>query len=299
MNTDTLPLDLTGFQERPARSITATALELLPRAAAARATVDPGAEDLLRAISLVVGIGGLDHSVATLKIFGAPWSKSRPRTTRTGQMYQKPEDREAERALAATFVRWADRPMLGNVALAAIFYRPNRQRIDADNLLKHVCDSANGILWDDDSQVTAVCGIVELDAGLPRTVVAVAQHRSTLTRGIDWTNNCTGCGDAFVVDPKNSARRYCSNDCANAACGRVLGAAVPCASCGEPFKRRTATQKFCSVACRTDFVRGVPKGTAKFSCCTTCGKELTHKRGGQCRPCWARRGQPLATDQPT
>lgn len=260
------------------------------------ARVDGGAEDLHRVTRLVRVIGGDEWAISALKIYGAPWSKSRPRTTRTGQMYQKPEDRAAERALASTFARWQHESFPGNVALAAIFYRPNRQRIDADNLLKHVCDSANGILWEDDSQVTTIAGLIELDPGLPRTVVAVAHHASSLTRGSDWVQLCVRCGAEFTVDRRQTVKRYCSLECSSLARGHVLTAPVPCAQCGEPYKRNTKTQKFCSVACRADSVRGNKKGGAQFSRCTTCDKELTHKRGGQCRRCWALRGTPLRSE---
>lgn len=293
----TLPLDLTPYDRPlavPTPSQHGEALELIPRADAAAATVDRGAEDMHRAVALVHAIGGDPSESQAMKILGEPWSKGRPRFRRDGQAYQAPEDRAAEKALAATLIRWRAQPYPGNVALAAVFYRPNRQRIDADNLLKHVCDSATGILWADDSQVTAVVGVIELDPGLPRTVIATSRHASTLTRGSDWTNTCVQCGDAFVVDPRNNARRYCSNECSDQARGYHLKATVPCAQCGEPFRRAASSQKYCGPPCRAAAVRGSkrPSGVP-FSICPDCGIELSHRRGGRCRRCWALRAKGL------
>jgi Holliday junction resolvase RusA-like endonuclease len=258
-----------------------------------RGQVDAGMHDLLRASHLAVSVGGDDTDVHTLRLDGAPWSKSRPRHTRSGVTYTKPEDRVAEKRTADLLRAAFAEPLPGSVALACIFYRPNRQRIDADNMLKHICDAANGILWHDDSQVTAIVGIIELDPGHPRTVIAVSHHLTTMGRRADWTKECPACGQHFVVDPSYPARRYCTNECGRKARGHVLGDPVPCASCGEPFKRITSSQKYCKPECRADALRGRPKNRERNqSRCSTCGKGLAHQRGGQCRDCWKADGFP-------
>lgn len=76
------------------------------------------------------------------------------------------------------------RPFTGNVGLVCLFFRPDRQRIDVDNLLKHVCDAANGVLWVDDTQCTAIAGVIGLDRDDPRTVIAVGVHESTMIRDL-------------------------------------------------------------------------------------------------------------------
>lgn len=120
----------------------------------------------------------------TLTIPGVPWSKSRPRFTRKGRAFPDPKDVEAEKRTATFLGATVRRPFTGNVALACVFYRPTLRRIDADNLLKHVCDAANGVLWVDDSQCTAVTGVIDLDRADPRTVVTIAPHESGMVRDL-------------------------------------------------------------------------------------------------------------------
>lgn len=253
-------------------------------------TVDPGAEDMLRATRLVIAIGGDDTDVHTLRIDGDPWSKSRPRHTRTGVTYTAPEDRAAESRTRRILTDALLQPMTGNVAMAAIFYRSNRQRIDADNLLKHVCDSATGPVWEDDCQVTAIVGVIELDADYPRTVVAFAPHDSTLTRGTDWTQDCGWCGNPFLVNSNQPKKKYCGPVCSQRGRGgQDLTVPIPCRQCGEPFRRTTTAQVMCSPGCRVASIRGRNKARASdrpFSTCATCGAPLAHRRGGRCRSCW-------------
>lgn len=100
---------------------------------------------------------------ATIKM--DPVAKGRPRMTKAGHTYTPAETRNAEKLLADYFNLKRDRSMpwdapLG-VTLAFYFSRPaskkntnnHTTRPDIDNLVKLVCDSANGILWDDDKQI--------------------------------------------------------------------------------------------------------------------------------------------------
>lgn len=244
--------------------------------------------ELTRAAELLGLIGAETYRFSGVVMPGAPYSKSRPRFMRNGRVYVKQADREAE-VLTATHLRGLLKtPATGNVALVCIFYRPNKQRIDVDNMLKHVCDAANGILWIDDSQCTALLGIAELDEKNPRTVVALAPHVSTLTRGSDAVKSCELCGTTFNTIGVSKRRRFCSRKCARlAASGSWLEELVACAQCGKEFRRRTKAQKMCSPACRSDSVRGRNRSRGKpKSICPECGKTLTHNRGGRCRECW-------------
>lgn len=241
--------------------------------------------ELVEAGRLVVAVGGDESDVQMLLIEGEPWSKARPRHTRNGRTYQKEDDRAAEMRTRNIFADKLLQPMTGNVALAAIFYRSSLHRIDADNMLKHVCDSANGVAWHDDSQVTAIVGVVELDRERPRTLIALAPHTSTMTRGTDWTKVCIRCGDTFVVNPKYTMRKHCGDECAGNR--GALAEPVPCAYCGKPFRRRTTAQALCSETCRHDDRNGRRRASAKpLSQCSTCGVQLDHRRGGRCRACW-------------
>lgn len=233
---------------------------------------------------------GQSDSMEMITILGAPWSKSRPRFARNGHAYSKREDQDAEQRTAWHLKRVVRQPYLGNVGLACLFFRPNRQRIDADNLLKHVCDAGNGVLWLDDSQCTAIMGVVELDADKPRTVVAIGEHRSSLKRGINASIPCRVCGGPIYLDNVGGRPpKTCSVECRSKVPGMSgsLSELVPCLECGEPFKRVNHAQKLCSEQCRTDRLRDRRKGSARpLSRCASCGVELTHHRGGRCRTCW-------------
>lgn len=244
-----------------------------------------GTADIARAMGLLIDIGGDATDITCVVMPGEPWSKARPRHTRQGRAYQLPEDKAAERRTREMLNQRLLQPMTGNVAMAAIFYRSSRHRIDADNMLKHIGDAATGVAWHDDSQVTAILGVVELDSERPRTVAAFAAHESTMTRGTDWTKPCQKCGKAFIVNPKYTMRKYCGSACA----GRDYSLAehVPCAHCGQPFRRRTTAQTLCSEDCRYAARRDQLRGQAQpMSRCLVCDKELTHRRGGSCRDCW-------------
>ncbi|WRQ08194.1 RusA-like resolvase [Mycobacterium phage dwieneke] len=144
-------------------------------------------EELLRAMRVTEA----EQSYA-LTIPGLPYSKSRPRFTRKGRPFHDPRDKSAERATAVYLRATVRRPYTGNVALACVFYRDTLRRIDVDNLLKHVCDAANGVLWVDDCQCTAITAVIELDRQNPRTVLAVAPHTSSMVRDLSKPKPLTG-----------------------------------------------------------------------------------------------------------
>jgi crossover junction endodeoxyribonuclease RusA len=45
-------------------------------------------------------------------------------------------------------------PLAGSLAVSVDFYLPDRRRRDLDNLSKAVLDACNGVVWEDDQQVT-------------------------------------------------------------------------------------------------------------------------------------------------
>ena len=237
-----------------------------------------------------IASGGNNEFLISTVIPGTPASKSRPRFGRGGHAYTSAESRAAEERTAAHFRAFVTMPFTGNVALGCVFFRPNRQRIDTDNLIKHVCDAANGILWLDDSQVTAVMGIAEFDPENPRTIVVVGQHVSSLARGSDAIYPCSICGADIVRTGQTKLRKTCSRKCAYAARGIVLlDEPVPCPTCGDPFKRISQYQQFCSRECAIESFRNKRRShAAPRSKCPDCGIELKHTRGGRCRACWAK-----------
>lgn len=199
------------------------------------------------------------------------------------------DNRIARDHTAAHFRRLIDEPFSGNVALGCVFFRPNMQRIDTDNLLKHVCDAATRILWNDDSQVTAVLGMIEHDPSNPRTIVVIGRHLSTLTRGSDAVYPCEVCGTPIIRIGQTNHRKTCSRKCAYTARGIVLlDEPVICPNCGQLFKRQSQYTRFCSRACSGESFRNKRRGhAAPRSRCIDCNVQLKHTRGGRCRACWS------------
>jgi len=148
---------------------------------------------------------------------GEPHRKMRPKFARRGRhtvTYQPDEDVAAEARTASFLRKWITTKFTGNVALVGTFYRSDRQVIDTDNLIKHVCDAGNGVAWVDDSQATATCGFIELDPAHPRTALLVAHHLdSSLKRGTDHVATCPACGGVFSLEGKPATARFCSQPC--------------------------------------------------------------------------------------
>lgn len=115
----------------------------------------------------------------TIVVRGAPVGKGRPRFTRKGHAYTPDKTRGYERevALMAKIEMGSRKPITGPVAMSfrAVFPIPvswskKKQtdallgvirptgKPDADNLIKAVADSLNGIVYADDSQITEITG---------------------------------------------------------------------------------------------------------------------------------------------
>lgn len=62
-------------------------------------------------------------------------------------------------------------PWQGPVRLRVRFWRKDRRRVDLDNLCKSVKDPLNGIVWEDDSQVTELGAWKGVDRDRPRAEV--------------------------------------------------------------------------------------------------------------------------------
>lgn len=181
-----------------------------------------------------------------------------------------------------------------NVAVAAVFYRATRHRIDVDNMLKDLLDAGTDAgCWKDDQQVSAVFGVIEMDTVGPRTVVYAGQHQSTMNRRPGPTPKpCEQCGEPFA-DPRLAAR-FCSRRCVSRhlAGGNDLSIPVPCPQCGTLFRRRYSGSVVCGSACRTAAMigRNQAKGQPPRRC--HCGATLSKPTYKQCRACW--RGRPAA-----
>ncbi|MFD3608974.1 RusA family crossover junction endodeoxyribonuclease [Streptomyces atroolivaceus] len=133
-----------------------------------------------RRLAAVLAPGVVEYKV--LVIDGVPHSKERPRFNKDGRAYKSPTDEAAEQRTAWKLRPAFRQPLTGNLAVGCVFFRPNRQWIDKDNLVKHVLDAGNGIAWVDDVQITAEYGVVELDVEHPRTILVVTRHVSSMDR---------------------------------------------------------------------------------------------------------------------
>lgn len=169
------------------------------------------AEDRFVVGERLLALGALDHRMDLLVLDGDPMSKARSRFTKRGAAYTPASVKAAED-------RWVQRlanhqPFTGNVALVALFVRADHQRIDVDNMVKLVMDACTrAAVWQDDSQVTALAGAVELDPYRPRTILGLAPHQSTMQRGSDHWPVCGTCGEKF--NPAGRHRpKYCSQKC--------------------------------------------------------------------------------------
>jgi Holliday junction resolvase RusA-like endonuclease len=236
---------------------------------------------------------GDDSWISAFVHAGAPHSKARPRwSPKNGRTYTPTETAQAERSLAKRFERsFQGRVLEGNVAIAAVFYRPNHQRIDADNLMKLVLDAGTKAgAWLDDSQITAQACVVEVDAANPRTVIAIGPTASTMNRTGVVTAICKRCGKGFTT-PRMNPRLTCSRACAKP---RVMGR---CASCESEFRRRRAGQRYCSKSCSSrESTRLRQKAGLQRSAptCVTCGGRVSRREYRQCATC-ATAGRPLGS----
>lgn len=191
---------------------------------------------------------------------GAPVSKARARWSRRTRSHYTPETtRNAEAALVLRLRAAMVEPLTGCVAIVSMFYRPNFQRIDVDNLTKLVMDAATRAgVWTDDCHVSAQASFVELDVKRPRTVIAICPTTSTLDRSARFT--CRRCGVKFTragVAAIKNPPQFCSRDCRYGAIRQL----------------------------KIHPGRGVgPKGQVVALC--ACGAELSKRSYIRCRRCW-------------
>lgn len=130
----------------------------------------------------------LPDRVHPIVLLGNPWAKKRPRISKpvagkAPRTHQDRADKTAEGLTRAELqAAWPWQPLGGNVRLGVRFYRASRQIVDIDNLLKHLMDAAQGILWTNDCQVTALEVELELDRTNPRTELWAGPHFTSLIR---------------------------------------------------------------------------------------------------------------------
>ena len=118
-------------------------------------------------------------------VTGQPHAKIRPRISKGGRRtHQDPRDAAAEAETRRQLIeQWGShRIETGNLKLVAHFHRKNRQIVDLDNLVKHLLDSAQGVLFVNDAQVTAYDVELFVDSEAPRTAFYLVPHRTSMVR---------------------------------------------------------------------------------------------------------------------
>lgn len=200
--------------------------------------------------------------------------------TRVGRVeYQADLIRRFQRS-----VPW--RPWSGNIAIVAVFFRPNRQRIDCDNLMKPIMDAATKAgVWGDDCQVTAQAALIELDVNRPRTVIAISPADSSMDRDLEVARTCTRCGSAFSRRRwyPTQPPKFCSAKCARAS----ERATARCPRCDREFTRRGAGQRYCSKPCANAAPR-VRKPNSEQrppATCRECGARVSRREYVRCAKC--------------
>jgi len=240
----------------------------------------------------------LDRSPHTMRYFvssGDPVAKSRVRWSRKSRTAYTPQQSvTAQEVLAWQFKALMGQELLaGPVAIVAVFYRPNYQRIDADNLMKLVMDAATQAqVWKDDSQVTAQASFLEFDPDNPRTLVAWCETTSSMDRTRRFV--CKVCGVEF--ERKSLATlKHPPQTCSPTCRGKLHikdRERVRCAKCDFEFVRNRAGQRYCSPLCgaRGRLVRQRASLQRPWPQCEVCGQRVSRREYLRCSGC-SRKGR--------
>lgn len=258
------------------------------------APLEVDAVDRATVLAMLSAIGCTSMATAAVVLVeGEPRSKARVRFG-NGRAYNSKLQKESEQLLGLHMRAVIAEPVPGNVSVACLFYRSSRQRIDLDNLLKQVLDSGNRICWNDDRQVTAIAGSVQLDRDRPRTLIAIGSHDSTLLRDPTRDVVCVRCGKVFrgkhlaPCQMFGKQGQYCSPGCVAKSKGEDFTAEANCLGCHKPFQRRRVGHKYCSEPCRIVALlkRHSQRRIHPESFCEKCGIKVSRPEYKMCRPCW-------------
>lgn len=255
-------------------------------------SIDTSVTDYKIALDLLGRLVGPDVMPGVTVFFrvdGDPKSKGRARFTRKGIAYTPKATAISQANMTAHFVRaLKGRKFAAPVAIVAVFFRPNYQRIDSDNMMKLVLDAGTKAgAWVDDCYITAQAGYIEFDAENPRTLVIVAPTTSTLNRSVRFV--CCVCGKPFNragVAAQKHPPKFCSRDCRHQGYVRDR-AQARCAKCGIEFARKAAGQRYCSKACASASRMPRPPGAElrPWPACEGCGKPVSRREYRRCSAC--------------
>lgn len=233
-----------------------------------------------------------------------PKSKARARVVRgrTGKMtaYTPGETSAAQDHLSLSW-RQATRGKTydGCLAIACVFFRPNRQRIDVDNMVKLVLDAATKAhVWFDDSQVVTIVARLEMDVARPRTEIALMPSSSTLEREAYRTRVCPECHGEFTRKVSTRMSEFCSAACAQRSTRVLVRCARP--GCPNEFRREREGHRYCSRSCSTTQTMAEAISAGKRigpPRCEKCGARVSRREYKQCAKCLGR-GRPKGTPNP-
>jgi len=233
-----------------------------------------------------------NEPLITIVIPGEPRSKARPRFSGKGHVYSDAKQVAHAKLLGWHFLKACPKPLIGGVAVTAVFYRSNSQRIDVDNMTKQILDAANGLLWRDDYQVIGLYCLVRIDPENPRTEIGLCELADV--RGSSRVeSSCANCGKAFerLVYPstKKHVPTYCSRVCSRVHRKNPYKTSAKC-SCGQTFMRKQAAQRYCSDTCRLTALHALPRRTGPRKPppkCELCGVVVSRREYTRCRACWS------------
>jgi Holliday junction resolvase RusA-like endonuclease len=93
-----------------------------------------------------------------------PVAKGRPRFTKSGRVYTPSKTAHFESAIQRLLAPYKKTPAISGALVVSLVFTlvPPKKRVrdapsvkpDLDNFIKAVTDAANGILWQDDGQIT-------------------------------------------------------------------------------------------------------------------------------------------------
>lgn len=214
--------------------------------------------------------------VAHFTVPGEPLSKQRPKFTilRGGSVYSPKQTVDAEFDIQVCIKQAAPSLFPDNgsgFGVRCLFIAKTRQRRDIDNMIKLICDAANGMIWEDDRQVVELFARKLVDKNDPRTEVMIYKTDSLTTPKI----TCLICGIPFKTYPSWTKRRYCSQECM--AKGFRRETSFRCDHCGvlvqcSPSRLSVPAQhRFCSRKCKQLY-------NSEQCICSQCGKGFNRAR---------------------
>lgn len=230
--------------------------------------------------------------VLSLVVNGEPRSKARPRfALKNGKRvaYSDAKQREHARVLGLQLQAAMPGPWLtGAVGVGVFFARSTGHRVDIDNLVKQLFDSANRICWQDDAQVTTLFTQLSTDPN-PRTTIVIGRvsQRAGVSEVFQFI--CGTCRKPSQARrwPSQEPPRFCSRACASLSRGEDLRRPQVCRECGAEFRRVTAAQAFCSNPCRLTALAAMHvKRRRPPSTCSGCGVTVSKPQYKTCRACW-------------